>query len=255
MEWGFHGYGMFHGSYSHAALQTPLAEAFAKQLPSSVQFVPTGPLIWGRVVDRDKSEKLKAGMLAGRQHCRVVVHAGTPHKRGSQHFHVYETMDEYVGALADLVTAVDKVPDAFLIIKAKSTPLTKDQLHAMLPSSDNYLISIEEPFSDVLGLSDLLVSLASTTIEEALQNRVPVLLYGGEGRYQHVEAFEVVPDRSLEPRAVYAVSRQEHLANALERVLDLNGKAPLPAEFFQQYIYKPEEITPLPQLIRELVGN
>jgi hypothetical protein len=255
MEWRFHSYGMFHGSYSHAALQTPLAEAFAKQLPSSVQFVPTGPLIWGRVVDRAKSEKLKVGMLAGREHCRVVVHAGTPHKRGSQHFHVYETMDEYVAALADLVSAVDKIPNTFLIIKAKSTPLNKDQLQAMLPSSDNYLISIEEPFLDVLGLSDLLVSLASTTIEEALQNRVPVLLYGGEGRYQHVEAFEIVPDSEVEPRAVYAVSRQEHLADALERVLDLNGKTPLPAELFQQYIYKPEEITPFPQLIRELVGN
>ena len=255
MAWGFHGYGMFHGSFSHAALQTPLAERFANQLSSSAHFVPTGPLIWGRTVDRASSDKLKSQLLADRQDCRVVVHAGTPHGRGSQHFHVYETMDEYVTALSDLVLAVDQVPDTFLIIKAKSTPLSRHELLAMLPPSDNYCISVEEPFLDVLGFSDLLVSLSSTTIEEALQNRVPVLLYGGEGRYQHVPALEVNPDSEMEPRAVYAVSKREHLADALERILASNGKAPLPAELFEQYVYNPEEITPLPDLIRQLVTH
>ena len=201
IAWGFHGYGMFHGSFSHAALQTPLSEKFAEQASSNAQFLPTGPLIWGRAIDRTAAENLRPRLLQGRENCRVVVHAGTPHGRGSKHFHVYETMDEYVAAIADLVLAVDQVPDALLILKAKSTPFSKDELTAMLPQSDNYRISIEEPFLDVLGLADLLVSLASTTIEEALQNRVPVLLYGGEGRYQHVAALEVNPASEVEPRS------------------------------------------------------
>jgi DNA-directed RNA polymerase subunit F len=255
MEWRFHGYGLFHGSYSHAALQTPVAADFASQLSSPARFVPTGPLVWGRAVNPAASERLKTKMLAGREQCRVVVHAGTAHGRGSIHFHVYETMDEYVQALADLVTAMDQVPDAFLIIKAKPVPLTEDELRSLLPQSNNYCISVEEPFLDVLGLSDLLVSFASTTIEEALQNRVPVLLYGGEGRYRHVAALEVTPDTDVEPRAVYAVARPEHLAEGIRRILDINGKAPLPAELFRQYVYRPEDITPFPQLVRQLVDS
>ena len=48
-------------------------------------------------------------------------------------------------------------------------------------------------FHEVLAEADLLVSFSSTTIEEALVNDVPVLLYGGHGRYAHipVEPFSI----------------------------------------------------------------
>ena len=95
----------------------------------------------------------------------------------------------------------------------------------MLPSSDRYCVSVDEPFLDVLSVSDLLVSFSSTTIEEALQNQVPVLLYGGGGRYQHIEAFDVVPDKEVEAKAVYTIRRAEYLASGLKRILDVNGSA------------------------------
>ena len=253
--WGFHAYGMLHGSYTYAAVQTPLAEAFARQLTPPPDFVRTGPLSWGSAVDRQAAGRLKARMFAGQDHRRVVLHAGSPKTRGSNHFHIYETLDEYISGLKELVEGMDGVPNAFLVIKFRPQQLSEEELRALLPPSDRFCISVDEPFLDVLGFSDLLVSFASTTIEEALQNRVPVLLYGGEGRYQHVEPLEVNPHSHVEPQAVYAVRRPEHLTDALTRILDTNGGAPLPAELFQQYVYKPEEIIPFDELLRSLAGS
>ena len=82
-----------------------------------------------------------------------------------------------------------------------------------------------------------------------------MLLYGGEGRYQHINAFEVKPDEKVEPRAVYTVRRPEHLADGLKRILDANGPAPLPQELVKEYVYSPDEITAFPQLVRDLAGN
>jgi hypothetical protein len=252
MGWDFHSYGMLHGSYTHAALQTPLAEGFAGRLSSPVHFVRTGPLAWGWNVNREASNALRARLLAGKAGSRVILHAGTPKFRGGTHFHVYETPDEYVDGIKDLILAVEQVPDTFLIIKFRPSRLSREGLEALLPSSDRVYISVEEPFLDVLGIADLLVSFSSTTIEEALQNRVPVLLYGGGGRYQHIEALEVVPDGDLEPRAVYSVRRADNLTEALKQILDINGPAPLAEALFRQYQYIREEVTPFPELIRQL---
>ena len=194
-------------------------------------------------------------MIPYKTDCRVVLHASTPKARGSLHFHVYETPDEYVSTIRELILAVNQVPNTFLIVKFRSGQLGVEELRTLLPSSDRYTISVEEPFLDVLGIADLLVSFSSTTIEEALQNRVPVLLYGGGGRYQHVEAMEVGPETEAKPGAVYHVRQFGHLPAALEQILEVNGKAPLPSELFQQYIYKPEEVDSFPELVSNLVGS
>lgn len=254
IAWKFHAHGLFQGSYSHAALQTPLAESFSKEVDSTAEFVKSGPLAWGIQCPRDVAQTLKAKMLGRYQDCNVLVHAGTGKPRGSLHFHVYETMDEYVTAMAELVMAVNRVPDTFLIIKFRpNRDLGLEDLRTLLPASDRYLISVEESFLDVLGFSDLLVSFSSTTIEEALQNRVPVLMYGGEGRYQHIAAQTVTPDKVVEPAAVYSVRKVEHLSDAITRILARNGRAPLAEELFSPYVYRIEDYVPFPILVKGLV--
>ena len=252
MGWRFHSHGLFHGTYSHSALQTPLAEAFSQQVPAKTEFLKTGPLVWGLKMERDSSAGLpglKAKLAPLHTDSRIVVHAGTPKSSRAMHFHVYETPDEYIAAMSELVLAVDSTTDVFLIIKYRPTQISVEELRSLLPKSDRFCISVEETFLDVLGISDLLVSFSSTTIEEAFQNRVPVLLYGGGGRYQHVEAPEVAPGIPVAPGPVFAVRRPEHLADSLKRILDTNGPAPLPAEHFHGYVYKAEEITPFSQIM------
>ena len=258
MAWRYHSLGLLHGSYRYSALQTPLAEEFAEQTDTNTEFLKTGPLIWGlpmhsRAVDRS-SQSLKKRLVHSHENCRVLLHAGTPKYRRGLHFHVYETPDEYIQALRDLISAVDREEDVFLIIKYRPNQLSVDELISLLPKSDNYSISVEETFLDVLAISDLLVSFSSTTIEEALQNLIPVLLYGGDGRYKHINAQEIIPDQHMRPGVVYSISNAENLASGIRKILDANGKSPLPKQFFSKYVYQPNQTIPLPQWIDNLLS-
>lgn len=255
MCWSFHSDGLLHGEHLHSALQTPLAEAFATKLSLAGNFVRTGPLAWGAPVDRQKSQGLKSRLLPQQPDCRVIVHASTPKFGAGPRFHIYETLDEYVEGIKDLVLAVNQVSDVHLVVKFRPGILSTEELLELLPSSDQLTISVTESFLDVLGLADLLVSFSSTTIEEALQNQVPVLQYGGEGRYQHIAAFDLVPGKKVEPRAVYSVGSAAYLADALKQVLEVNGPAPLPEELFREYTYSADEVTSFPGLVSSLVGN
>ena len=83
--WRFHSHGLFHGTYSHSALQTPLAEAFAQQVPARTEFLRTGPLLWGIKMGREPAAGLpglKAKLAPFHTDCRIVVHAGTPSRAG-----------------------------------------------------------------------------------------------------------------------------------------------------------------------------
>lgn len=253
--WGYHSFGMLYGSYSHAALQTPLAEGFAESVQATSEFMKTGPLSWGWQVNRKANLDLKSKMVPGRPDCRVVMHAGTPKGRSGIHFHVYETPDEYIQGIIELIQAVEQMPNAYLIVKFRPLRISLDDLISLLPTSDSYSISVDEPFLDVMGITDLLVSFSSTTIEEALQNQVPVLLYGGSGRYQHIAAQDITPERPARPGAVYSVRDSEHLADGLGKILDVNGPAPLPRELFNDYVYDKDQITPFPDLLRQLTGG
>ena len=64
---------------------------------------------------------------------------------------------------------------------------------------DNVSLVSDGPISDFLASSHLLMSFSSTTIEEALINDTPVLLYGGKGRYSHIptDPFKLGVDDSI----------------------------------------------------------
>lgn len=52
--------------------------------------------------------------------------------------------------------------------------------------SDCYSIHTEGTFEKYQVIADILISYLSTTIEEALQNKISVLLYDCQGKYCHV---------------------------------------------------------------------
>ena len=74
-------------------------------------------------------------------------------------------------------------------------------LTLLSPIPNNVVIETTRRFDEVLAETDLLISFSSTTIEEALVNEVPVLLYGGKGRYAHipVEPFSNINNNILRP--------------------------------------------------------
>ena len=246
VEWGEHGKMLLRGPFSHMAMQTPLSEGFLEAFPTKAAVLRTGPLIWGKKVDRKTSDSLFGSMFGARYRkgeVRIITHAGTPKPYKGLRFWIYETPDEYINAIRDLAEAVEKMQDTILIVKFRPTfQLSEDDMRALIPFSDKVVLSIDEPFLDVLGMSDLLVSFASTTIEEALQNGVPVLLYGGNGRYQHIKGFEIAAGRKIERSAVYHVRSSGDLGRAIEGIcslgIDGNGDD---KGLFKGYAYQERE--------------
>ena len=255
IEWGEHGRGLLRAPFSHVALQTPMAEGYRQAFPSRAASVKTGPVLWGVPIQSARSRALFEELCGSRYEygrVKVVVHAGSPKRRSGLRFCVYETADEYLEALRDLARAVEQVPETVLVIRFRpSEEISVQDLRALVPFSDRVILSTEKPFADVLGMTDLLVSFSSTTIEEALQNRIPVLLYGGGGRYQHVPAQTVQADRPLEMAPVYHVREAGELPHALSQILEVKraAEAGRYRQVFDVHVYREEGLTSVGALL------
>ncbi|MBM3251193.1 MAG: hypothetical protein FJZ11_00225 [Candidatus Omnitrophica bacterium] len=254
IEWGEHGRFLMRAPFSFIASQSPLVEGFLGAFPSSDKIIKTGPLIWGRPVNFDKSKSLLKGMSGGRQKLgklRVLLHAGTSKASKHLRFLVYETPEEYIQAISDLANAVIKIPDAILIIKFRPTSeISIEDLKTYIPFSDKVILSTEESFADILGITDLLVSFSSTTIEEALQNKIPVLLYGGGGRYQHIPACGISANTPLRKSTLYHVKRAQDLECAIKEIFSLNIDRFNDGDLFKPYIYPESERISLASLLK-----
>ncbi len=249
IEWGENGKPLLRAPFPFIALQSPLAEDYIKVFSPGGDIVKTGPLVWGRPINIDKSRLLFKKMFNKTKdsaNLRVIVHAATQKPNNSLKFHIYETPDEYIQSLLDLARAIQRIPEALLIIKFKPRCEfnTKD-LKSLIPFSDKIILSVKEQFLDLLGISDLLVSFSSTTIIEAFQNKIPVLLYGGGGRYQHIPAYEIKTDRPIERSAVYYIKNPDDLKYGISGILDLRLDRNKDSNLFESYIYKEDERVPL----------
>lgn len=256
IEWGENGIPFLRAPFSLLVLQSPLAEGYLDTFPSAGRVIRTGPLTWGKPVKLQKSRLLFNKMFNGRYEfgkVKVILHAGTPKRTKGLRFYVYETPDEYIQALCELANAIEKIPDAVLIIRFRPRHgLSLDDLKNFVPFSEKILLSVDEPFIDMLGMADLLVSFSSTTIEEALQNRIPVLFYGGGGRYQHIPAYEIESGNSIRPSAVYHVKETSNLENAICKILSLNMGIDGGGYLFEPYIYPQDVRTSLVDLLKSL---
>jgi hypothetical protein len=125
-----------------------------------------------------------------------------------------------------------------------------DGIKAAITFSDNIILSVEEPFADILGMSDLLVSFSSTTIEEALQNIIPVLLYGCDGRYQHVPAFEITRGAPIRGSAAYHIKDKEDLEYGIKGILTLGISGTKDEALFSPYRYPERKRDSLSELLK-----
>jgi hypothetical protein len=234
-EWSEHGSRMIRLPFPYVAVQSPLASEYLDNFPSASTRVVTGPLVWCSV---SRARTVPAALALRIGHKRIVLHAGTGKPHFSLRFHVYETMDEYLASIADLAKAVETRSDTVLVVKFRPTPwLTLEDLRALIPLGPNVVISVDDPLSALLASSNLVVSFSSTVIEEALQSSVPVLLYGGGGRYCHVpDAVELPqPDGRCPQVAAYHVRMESDLRSALSSVLDAWPDGIENSDVFERY--------------------
>tara|TARA_B100001123_G_C15229077_1_gene994375 strand:- start:178 stop:1539 length:1362 start_codon:yes stop_codon:yes gene_type:complete len=167
---------MLYGDYQYLGIQTMLSYEYisSKQIPrqSIVKISPT-------ILIKNNTEKYITDKL-------TILYAGTI-LSGTKSY-LYETPDEHYESINDTVEILSKCKNIKLIIKFRQTnEFTYDSLKYLLNNlPENVSIIDDGLLSENLAVSHLLMSFSSTTIEEALINNTPVLLYGGKGRYSHI---------------------------------------------------------------------
>jgi hypothetical protein len=216
-----------------ALAQSPHAEAMAKRVKPDAVVRRIRPTMWGY-------KSLPQPNTPGNR--KRILHAGTYKSIFNYRPVVYETSDEYVMGLVSLVEAVARIPDADLIIRVRPMPECDiATLRDLLPKPPNCQIKTSGSFLEDLADADLLVSFSSTTIEEALQARRPVLLWGGSQRYRHLEARTILP-RADNRSAVYTPDRPEDLEPMIRAVLEAHRGKPLTNAEIKGHIWLDDDI-------------
>jgi len=220
LEWGEHAKTIFNAHFSHTAIQSPMAKDFFNYLDNtySVALI-TGPLLYAR--SEVKSNLIKQDLIDS-EHAtkKIIMHAGTPKSDRSMRPWVYETNDEYVRNIKDLIKAVDQLENVYLVIRFRpSEGLDKDTLLQLTRNSEHCGVYSDGDFSDYLSISDMLVSYSSTTIEEALQNNVPVLQYDHDDKYMHIKA-PTVDHKNFKINPIYYCGQEGNLSQSIKLILE-----------------------------------
>jgi len=218
LEWSIHSQTIFNAHYPFIAIQTPWANKFINNQDEVIsKKIITGPLIIAQKDLNIKNRLLtKKKLFNIKTEKRIILHAGTPKSWNSLRPWVYETFDEYINNINDVIEAVGVVPDLFLAIRFRpQSGLSLDDLKLSLIKSDCYSIYVEGSFKDYLMASDFLLSYSSTTIEEALQYNVPVIQYDSDGKYEHISALKLNNGTKNNISPVYSVLSSQDLIPAL----------------------------------------
>ena len=167
---------MLFGGYRYLGIQTSLSYEYVLREKitshSIVKITPT--ILLNNQSKINNKEKL------------TVLHAGTI-KDGAKRF-LYETPDELLETFQETIEILSTCKNLKLIIKFRQIQeFSFKSLKFLLGNlPENVSLVSDAPFGEFLASSHLLMSYSSTTIEEALINDTPVLLYGGKGRYSHI---------------------------------------------------------------------
>lgn len=221
LQYYFHSKALIDTSYPFCAVQSPLAEDFLKNSTNNKsKLIKTGPLIWGQKVPNKNlpsNGKFK------------IIHAGTQKAIHNLRYYIYESSDEYISELNKLISAIKDVPNCEFIIKFRpSKDLSLETLKFLLIDG-NYKIETNINFSCLLNSADVVISYSSTTIEEAIESNVPVILYGGRNR------FRFIPDYKLERNPLFWCHSKEDLLNSIENIKNNNDWN------WEKYSYKERE--------------
>ena len=187
---------------------------------------------------------------------KIILHAGTA--KFDPRFVTYETLDEYIDGMVSLIEAVDKMANVHLIIRFRPTAgLGLEELRKILARSTSYSIAGGGNFIDYLAISDLLVSFSSTTIEEALQNDIPVLIYNKYDRYQHIRGTELSAEStSLSLSPVYNVNSERNLGFGLKWVVDNHlSRIKDNKQLYEKYKYEEKDTVKLYEFIASVVHS
>ena len=222
-------------------LQSPHAEAYALKLYCT-NGQRSRPIQWGTS---------KIAVTSSNAQTRHILHAGSYKQWVSPRPWIYETPDEFIKGLTSLILATSNINNTKLVIRIRTQPdCSLTNLQKLLPHGDHYEIKSSGSFLDDMSKADLLVSWSSTTIEEALHLRKPVLLWGGSNRYFHLppcRKFPIPRNRS----EVYAPETIDDLSPMIEAILESHAGKPLTDAELNGHVW-PNNIPGVDELTRQL---
>lgn len=240
--------------FRYAAAQTPLIRNYLEWSGYSGTVIETGNLIFSRVHLSEK-ERLKSALFTVYDpKIQVIVYAPSMKSRKSRRFYVLETLDELVAGMKDLVNDVSRMPDVLLVIRVHpGEPITRKEIEKLVTLPANVVISDTGTFAGLLTTADLVISYSSTSIQEALINGIPVVLYDKWKRYNHLEAPRF-KDPDFPPRnpsvAVY-VDEEKALYGAIRWMLDNRESGAINPALFRDYIFPASKYKNFLELVHE----
>jgi hypothetical protein len=253
IEWKELGLGLIDTHYQYICVQSPWAQKYLHEIPSRRSTpIITGPPLYVRTDKKEKRAR-KEAVVPKHLDKVVLLHAGTP-KQNFSRAYIFETIDEYIANINSLIRKVNEVGGIHLIVRFRPTPyLETETLRQLLIPSDCYSVRADGAFSDYLAVADMLVSYASTTIEEALYNGIPVLLYDPQGRHCHIKDARVLdPGLDASTDSCYFVKSEEALPWALKWLMDNHFGKNVPESLWQRHRYDKDETVSLPAYFRHV---
>jgi hypothetical protein len=222
-EWAEHARFMIASHYPLVSVQTPWAKQF---LDDRVELVSkpiiTGPLLYSKSRSEAETLRLRKSLFPKNYRKKIILHAASPFGWHVFHPFVNLTHDEYVRHINDLIQTTEKMDNVFLAIRIRTKSfygMALEDIKTLFIKSDCYEIYTERSFDEYLLSSDLLVSFSSTTIEEALQLRVPVIQYDPFNRYMHIPAHKINQNSKLKVSPIYYVSELHDLLSSIDWII------------------------------------
>jgi hypothetical protein len=224
VEWGEHSRYIMGNNFPYILTQTSSqAEFLRNRDKKSRRIIEVNPIIYANIQGYDRY-KLKNKLYGNNKNKIIIVHTGTPVQSRFFVPWIYETLEEYVSNINDVIEALRDIPNIYLIIKirAKHFHATCERdINKLFVKTSNSIIDIGGDFEEFLSTADLLVSYSSTTIEEALHMRVPVMQYDPFRGYQHIQA-QAMKKKSVipEPSPIYFVDDRKELKDSFQWIVD-----------------------------------
>ena len=166
---------------------------------------------------------------------------------------IVEDAYEFTKGIDELIHVIAKLPNATLTIRIKEgkNDFDMDKLREAIKPYPNIEINNSGTFKDALTKADIMTANISTTIDEALQSGVPVLLHSWCKRYRHLPAMTAPPTQNNRS-AVYASSHEILLAHLLQNIITAHHHKPLTDAELSPYIW-PENTADMQSLVKQIL--
>jgi hypothetical protein len=228
--------------FNYAAAQSTLVSAYLIWSGYNGTIIETGNLIFAKVDPGKRKEKKEQFLKTIGSGSNIVVYAPSMKSRKSRRFFVLETLDELIASISDLIDVISQLEHIHLVIRIHpGEPVTRHEIESLISLPANVSISDQGTFEDVLSITDMVISFSSTSIQEALLNGVPVVLYDRWNRYNHLNANAFKGTTAEKISAAYYVNDKDALSPCIQWVLEKKEKNEINDESFREYRFPVEK--------------